>query len=810
MKYFVILFLLLSASSYAQDVDHSLEKTLNAYDNYFEMPRESLHLHLNKSSYLRGEHVWFQGYAYDRQSQNLSDDVRNVELRVYNNAGQMLDKQLLLAIDGKFFGQVEIDSTYADGNYYLKAETNWMKNFEEEYVHVQQFEVLKTDEKIGRQANSSYDLQILPEGGQLVNNLRSNIALKLINQNGLGVKFRAQLFEDGTQVNSTVSNQFGHAVMSITPKSDKTYNLVATLPKDDVLEQQITDIKPYGQVLSINNLRQEETIISVGSHMPEGFDYAENSFEMLLHREGERITFPIKLTNENTVTTKVLDKEYLFDGVNTFTLLYNGKPVAERLVFNRSTIISSSDDIELTEVRHTQKDSMSLKLTMPYLNESAFMSVSVLPKHTIAYQKNNNIVSSFLLEPFVNGFIEDKGHYFITPDAGKDLDLDLLLLTQGWSKYSWDNIYNNTPDLAFERKDGLRQVIDFQQGLPRKAKQVLIYNTIYNEEQVIDVADINLNTIVLDNRYPFIGEDLEFSYVTKTTKLKQPLVYINTQLSLYDENLNQAYFQPSISIQRDIKLEASSNRLYANFFTGEVLDEVEVQGKKYEAKFLSEIYGNVWFPHREKIDRETAIQYPLLVDYLRVKCPRGGRVVLNGQHFNRNMPTFDRLSGSFNTRFVGNRGSNAIMNNPGNLSIINDQTRTDEIETVQCGSMGFGSFGGRNGGGVIELKYRISPLRGGKLNYKLPYIKKEIKDGFTAPKVFYNPEYTFYNTKAYQQIGTIHWEPNLTLDANKAYYLDMLDTGLEEFTLYIEGVTEKGKLIHIKKEYSKSLKNQNP
>jgi hypothetical protein len=543
--------------------------------------------------------------------------------------------------------------------------------------------------------------------------------------------------------------------------------------------------------------------------MPDGFDYAENSFEMLLHREGERITFPVKLTNENTVATKVLDKKYLFDGVNTFTLLYNGKPVAERLVFNRNNIIAGTEAIELTEVRNTHKDSMSLKLNMPYLNESAFMSVSVLPKNTISYQKNNNIVSSFLLDPFVNGFIEDRGYYFSEPNFDTDFDLDLLLLTQGWSQYSWDNVYRNTPDVAFERKDGLRQVIDFHQGLPRKAKQILIYNTIYNEEQVINVDDINLNTIVLENRYPFKGENMEFSYVSKNKDLKRPIVNVDTQLTLYDESLNEAFFDPSIANQRDVKLELNKNQWYSSFFTDNVLNEVEVQGKKYEAKFLSEIYGDVWFPHREKIDPETADLYPLLTDYLRVKCPRGGRVVLNGQHFNRNMPVFDRFSGSFNTNFVGNRGTNSIMNNPGGLSIINDNTRLDEIEEVQCGSMGFGGFAGPSSG-IIELRYRISPLRGGNLDYKLPYIKKEIKEGFTAPKVFYNPEYAFYNTKAYQQIGTIHWEPDMTLYANTASYLDIVDTGLEEFTLFIEGITEEGKLIYIKKDFSKIAQNQNP
>ncbi len=101
--------------SFAQLSETNINKSSSSYEKYFELPRKSLHLHLNKSSYLRGEKIWFQGYAYNRKTHNLDLNTRNVEVGVYNDAGEILDKKLFLAIGELFTGQISIDSTFTDG-----------------------------------------------------------------------------------------------------------------------------------------------------------------------------------------------------------------------------------------------------------------------------------------------------------------------------------------------------------------------------------------------------------------------------------------------------------------------------------------------------------------------------------------------------------------------------------------------------------------------------------------------------------------------------------------------------------------------
>ncbi len=66
-----------------------------------------------------------------------------------------------------------------------------------------------------------------------------------------------------------------------------------------------------------------------------------------------------------------------------------------------------------------------------------------------------DIISFFLIQPYIKGQIENASHYFNKIDRLKKRDLDLVLLTQGWSKYEWSII----------KKGGIPVTYDFEVGL---------------------------------------------------------------------------------------------------------------------------------------------------------------------------------------------------------------------------------------------------------------------------------------------------------------------------------------------------------
>jgi len=758
----------------------------------------SLYLHLNKSSYLRGENIWFQGYAYDRKTNNLNMNTRNVKLGIYDSEGKMIDKKLFLAIDGLFRGQLAIDSTYADGNYYLKAETHYMKNFKEDYAHIQEFEIIGEEQFTSSQKIKSYDLQILAEGGHSVVNCSSHLGFKLINQDGLGIKFKAVLLENGSPIRNFESNGFGHAKVELTPKKGVKYEIRASLPNGKTIKKQINDIKNYGFALNVNNLLPRKTIVQISSHLKKDYDFENTNVLLMVHQEGKHFEVPLYFSEEITTISKILKENQLYYGVNTLTLMVNGKAIAERLIFNYKNSLNKADVFKTNPIKTLSPDSLKLRLSLPKYDKDVKLSISVLPEKTISYMKNQIISSAFLLDPFVNGYIENKPYYFINPNRKVKYDLDLLLLTQGWSKYSWNFIFNNPPKPEFERRKGLTQTFNLEKRIRKNIEELIVFTSKYDKAKAIPIDSIENKTYALENRYPVIGDTLELSYLDDNKNFKKSNVQVRTQNSLKLDKLFTNQLQPPLNSLREIKLEFNNQKLYSNFVDGVQLEEVVVSAKKKEEKRMRNGYIVRSPSDLITVDEQLAATYTFLSDYLVTK---GYRVRENPISRDPNK-RFEII----NMSRISINGSNSPvvflngvrLNDLGILS----QSRLSDFEEIYVDRSGFG-MGVQGAAGVIRLEYRQTPIfttSTENVEYQnSKYQQHIVKNGFEDAKMFYMPGYANYKSDTFQDVGTIDWFSDVMIPAGKAVDLLIYNTGLDKITLYIEGIAEDGSLINIKK-----------
>ena len=791
MRVSIIIYLLLFVSvSNSQNIENAITKSYESYDEYFKLPRESLYIHTNKSSFLRGDNLWFQGYAYNRQTQNLNPETRNVELGIYNNKGKMLSKKLYLVINGLFQGQISVDSTFTDGEYYLKANTHYMKNFIEDYTHIQKFEVIGSNKPQTKQSLKSYDLQVLPEGGYSVLNCNNTVALKLINQNGLGIEYEAQILENDKPIFDFKSNRFGHARANFTPKENNKYSVLALLPNGETIEKPIEDIKPFGYVLSVNNILPQQTIINVSSYFTEMYDGLNNEVRLLIHQEGKRFEIPLELNKQNNTVAKSIKKDQLFYGVNTITLMVNGQPVAERLIFNRSKGLDSEEDISITSSIKTS-DSISLNLSIPEFNQKSTLSISVLPEQTISYVKNQNISSALLLKSFMNGYVENTTYYFKNPNRLVDYNLDLLLLTQGWSRYEWEDVLSKAINYNYKRKNGLTQEVNINSNIPKKANKFLIYSTLFNKEKIFELN--GEKSFILENRYPLIGERMDFSLVKDNTDFITPKVVVSMPIKIETDIIKSEQLLPSISNLRKLKIDLDNNRLYANFLEGELLDEVIIKADAKEEEKPKD-YASNFKDNTVSIDEDFVNTFPTIADYLNT---RGFIVTDNFGSFSIRGISRITLSGS-NSPAVFLNG--VLLND---LSILSG-SRTSDYQEIYVDKSGYGG-GVQAAAGIIRLTLRKTPLftNGTIKEIDLPYAQVEMKKGFEVPKKYYMPEYAFYQTESFQQVGTIAWFSNVTLEAGETVELPIFDTGLKSYKLFIEGIAEDGSLINIEKTIEK-------
>ncbi|MES2266297.1 MAG: carboxypeptidase regulatory-like domain-containing protein [Bacteroidota bacterium] len=108
-----------------------ITKTANYITNF---PIEKVYLHLDKPYYAAGDTIWFKAYVTldKHQPSNLSKIV------YIDIAGQDSIMKLvkLPVVNGVAHGNIILEpNIYKQGNYHLRAYTNWMRNFETDYYY---------------------------------------------------------------------------------------------------------------------------------------------------------------------------------------------------------------------------------------------------------------------------------------------------------------------------------------------------------------------------------------------------------------------------------------------------------------------------------------------------------------------------------------------------------------------------------------------------------------------------------------------------------------------------------------------------
>lgn len=778
-KFTLILILLFSQFAIAQELTSQLT-------DYFKHHRETIYLHLNKSSYVNGESVWFQGYVLDRKINFLSTKARNAYVQIFDEKGNEINQHMYLVNSGTFEGTFELSEDYAPGKYFLVSQTKWMQNFKESDVHIQSFEVLGESE-ISTEEILAYDLQIMPEGGHLVEGLNSNIGIKLIDQNGKGVAFEAQLVENNKTISTTKSNFLGITKMSVKPTLANNYTLKAMLDNGKIIEKKITDIKQNGVVLSLNTLPPQQVIVSLRSNFVETENLKPEDHRVIVNQEGKFFEIPINASGKQLHFTFSIANENLFYGVNTITYFYKNQPIAERLFFHYPPNLSSSNSVMAKATPLVNKDSIYAEIDLMGIeNKFAKMSVSILPEQTITLRPSLSLASNLYLSPYVKGHIENPSYYFENVNRKKEAEMDYLLLTQGWSRYNWDDVFSEAPIISIPPENGISSRIIIKNNLNKDQKQLLVQSTTFHESMVYDIPE---NKIVdLANNYLIQGERLTMSLVGRKKKLQNFKRFdFEIDFELIKDSLPKEAYQYSLerkkySDKNEINVD---NVELKSFDNSEVLNEVIIESSiaKKQDFYQSEQedYQFGFDGKFLKVTEDEAQTYTFLADYLNYS---GFRV-------------YDNLLGGLS--IINNRGGGqplVVLNNSRmfDLTMLSGM-RLDQFESVYYDKTGFGA-GVEGQSGVIRLQLRKTPIFNTPSDVTNSTISTIVDEGFQPIPEYYMPAYGFFDSESFRKVGAIDFKTNLTTDKGIVDF-QFFDTKLPNLIFYIDGITENGGYIQL-------------
>ncbi|RZM23823.1 MAG: TonB-dependent receptor, partial [Pedobacter sp.] len=122
--------------------DGGIEKLLASFQRWTDTnPQEKVYLHMDKPYYALGDTIWFKAYVTVSARHQLSAQSQALYVELINEHDSLIQTLKLPVIAGLGMGDFTLDDELNEGNYRIRAYTQWMRNAGEDYFFDKTFAV---------------------------------------------------------------------------------------------------------------------------------------------------------------------------------------------------------------------------------------------------------------------------------------------------------------------------------------------------------------------------------------------------------------------------------------------------------------------------------------------------------------------------------------------------------------------------------------------------------------------------------------------------------------------------------------------
>jgi len=861
-----------------------LQKLLSDY------PQEKVHIHTDKPYYVVGDSLWLKGYIVNAEKNELSNLSKILYVDLINERDSIKRSLRIPVVLGLVWGDIVLTDSLTEGNYRLRAYTNWMRNFGEEYYFDKvirigrslpnqinasvsyafdksgseervRADILYTDHegnpisarevsysieldsrviskgkgvtdqdgkltieftnkqsfllKSGRiftqiatgdkifqtksflikSTNKEVDVQFFPEGGQLIEGTRGRVAFKAVGPDGLSRTISGVLKDNtGTLIKEFKTEHAGMGSFVFQPSPGKTYTATVTFEDGSEKNFKLPGAQASGYNLFVNN----EDDISLKVSISASADLVGPSPVTLIAESNGVVKFVGRNMLNKANLTASIPKNRFQTGIVRLTLFSEGfKPVAERLVF-----IRHAPSIEMVISNNKSEYGLREKVDMSIMVKdsaqapvaSAF-SLAVINETKIPSDEDDEttILSNLLLTSDLKGYIEKPNYYFSSVSDTKNLHLDILMMTQGWSRFTWKNTLAGTlPGIAFKPETGISisGTVKTLGGKPVANGKVMILAS--------KGSGLLLDTLTgPDGRFSF--DNLKFTDSTRfviQARNAKDKKHVEIELDRVPPQLvTKSKNSPDIVVN----VNAS------------ILPYLRVRGDEYaELKKLGLVRRNIMLDEVRVSEKK-----PALRNSSNLNGPGGADAVVTREKLQDCITLEQCLQGLMGVTFQGGIAySTRSMNTP--MQIILDGMYVEpeyltmihpaDVESVEVlrtiGNTAI--YGMRGGGGILIIN-----TRRGEPNYSYnsytPGITTYSPAGYHVAREFYSPKYDNpdVNKSRPDLRTTILWVPHgLTSSSGKAQISYFTSDNPGVYKVVAEGLDSKGGLFRTTFRYT--------
>jgi TonB-dependent SusC/RagA subfamily outer membrane receptor len=631
------------------------------------------------------------------------------------------------------------------------------------------------------------DIQFLPEGGNWILGKKSKLAVRAVFPDGTPLVLQGSI--EGEEGTSFTTNAAGLGKLEFTPQ--QTDYIALLQDPSSGISRRISLPKALQNGLSIHVQNPSDgTIISAliqGVGVP-------GKLLLVTHTRG-LVNYMAEGTLANGIWGVRIPKKNLPSGIHTIAILdEQGNPLLERLVF-----VQNKDELSLelsassAPLQPRGKVSLNLKSTFQDSVSQASLSLSVVDLDQVEDQSDlqGTLYSHLLLTSDLKGTVYRPGYYFRKDLPNAAEELDLVLLTHGWTRFDWEDVLQNRlPDQGYYIEQGITISGKITEETPTKkglgggkitalvGEGIELISTEYGPDGNFFLTDLQYQDSVS---------------VTLTAEDIRARNFIDLAISVPQLPFTQlsGTYPATISWPKGLAATVGERNLMQQL--NSKLIEKELEGITVEAETLQEeqtqarkIYGE-----GDAVIKPEDI--PGGQGFINIFQLIQGRVA--GVRV-----TFDGFNATVLIRGVGSLQAGLepmyMLNNvPVDASTL-AQVSPRDVESVEVfkDPARTAIFGSQGGNGVIAVYTKAGTSTvyssvGGTLVTKY--------SGYSIPRVFYSPKYEENSpaNKLTDKRATLYWNPLIQTDkSGKASLTYYNSETASRHLLILEGIDSQGRL----------------
>lgn len=448
--------------------------------------QEKVYVHTDNQCYFVGDTLWWKAYVVRADDLRPTNMSRLLYVELLSPDGLLVERQtVVVSAAGHTCGQFALRDSLYSGYYELRAYTRWMLNFnvrshrysthdtwlfynramaadyfrlwdglysrvfpvyskpetEGDYDVRRMYQRPKT--RLPRQKKDMLHVTFYPEGGHLLQGVSCRVAFEVTDQHGEAVTIRGQL-DDGTDL---TTEYIGRGTFTLTPGSRLPKARFTWRGKEWTFD--LPRAEADGVALSV--VDGQVLIKACGAAATKELGLAVMSGGMV------RWSVPVSSgIQDNPASPYALTPPWsaLPSGVTEIAVFdTDGKLWADRLLFvnnheHDGALIRADWDGRRTLQPY---EHVEMPLTVDGVQEATCFSVAIRDASTDEPSYDNgDILTSLLLSSEVKGFVVRPQYYFEQDDETHRRHLDLLMMVQGWRRYSWQQLVQGERTMRYQ------------------------------------------------------------------------------------------------------------------------------------------------------------------------------------------------------------------------------------------------------------------------------------------------------------------------------------------------------------------------